>query len=78
MSTSNWEKKIAKLLVGKKIVETRYLTEEESEQSGWYNKPLMIVLDDGTQLVPMMDDEGNAGGAMATNLKDLPTIPVMR
>ena len=78
MSTETWEKQIAKLLVGKKIVETRYLTKEEAEQSGWYNMPLMIVLDDGTQLVPMSDDEGNDGGAIATSDKGLPTIPVMR
>lgn len=73
-----WTRKIQGELVGRTIREVRYLTAEEAEQSGWSSRPIFIVLDNGTQLVPMMDDEGNDGGAMSTSLNSLPTIPVLR
>jgi len=75
---NSWEKRIAKCLVGRKIVEIRYLSKEESENCGFYNLPLVLILDNGEWLMPMRDDEGNDGGAMATSYKNLSTIPVMR
>ena len=30
---------------------------------GWYKNPLVLVLDDNTQIVLQSDDEGNDGGA---------------
>ena len=43
----------------------------------WDNRPVRIILEDGTNIFPMRDDEGNDGGAMFTTYKDLPCIPVI-
>ena len=73
-----WVTDIAKMLVGRTIVKVRYLSEKEMKDLGWYNRPVVLHLDDGNLLFPSMDDEGNDGGALFTNNNDLPTIPVMR
>jgi hypothetical protein len=52
-----------KYLIGKKISKIRYLTDEEMELFGWYKRPMVIVLNDDTQIVLQSDDEGNDGGA---------------
>jgi len=72
-----WTEKIAKHLVGKKITRVEYMTEIEMEDNMWYKRPLAIQLDNKYWLVPMMDDEGNDGGAISTTFKDLGTIPVI-
>ena len=58
-----WSNKFRNLL-GKRIVGVRYLTQEETEASGWYSSPIVIELDDGSALIPQQDDEGNDGGAL--------------
>tara|TARA_R100001594_G_scaffold2763_1_gene10863 strand:- start:64 stop:297 length:234 start_codon:yes stop_codon:yes gene_type:complete len=75
---SNWEKKIKKLLLNKKIVKVQYMSKQESEENGWNTQPIQIMLEDGIWLTPMQDDEGNDGGAICTNSDSLPTIPVNR
>ena len=49
-------------LIGRKITDIRWLT--KSESGGWFCQPIMITLDDGTQLIPQSDDEGNDAGAI--------------
>ena len=74
-----WQKKIEKQLCGKKIVAVRYMRPDEAESSGWFYQPILLILDDGTALCPMSDDEGNEGSALAVlNNEELSTIPVMR
>ena len=75
---NSWEKRIAKSLVGRKIIDIRYLSAEEADSCGFYNQPICLFLDNGEWIMPMKDDEGNDGGAMATSYKKLSTIPVMR
>ena len=58
-----WSNRFRNLL-GKRIVGVRYLTQEETEASGWYSSPIVIELDDGSSLIPQQDDEGNDGGAL--------------
>jgi len=65
------------LLVGKKVVDVRYMTEAEAEESMWYSRPIIIVFDDGTYLIPMADDEGNNGGSLFTSCVTMPVIPVI-
>ena len=72
-----WEGEISTALVGRTIVKVEYLSEKESESNGWYKRPIALVLDDGNWLIPMSDDEGNDGGAIATSFKELDTIPVL-
>ena len=78
--TYRWQKKIEKQLCGKKIVAVRYMTPQEAESSGWYYQPILLILDDGTALCPMSDDEGNESGAIACmgEKVEVETIPVMR
>ena len=78
-TTQTWENKIAKQLVGRKIVEVRYMTPKESKESYWYYQPILLILDDGTVLCPQSDDEGNESGSICViNNEELSTIPVMR
>jgi hypothetical protein len=57
-------------LVGKKVKSVRYITQEEQEHMGWYNRPLVIEFDDGSLILPSRDDEGNDGGALFGQSKD--------
>jgi hypothetical protein len=71
-----WEKDCG-VLVGKTVKSVRYLTDSEMEDFMWSCRPLAIFFTDGTYLIPSKDDEGNDGGALFTNIKNLPTIPVI-
>jgi len=44
------------------VKSAHYMSKEEGD--GWYNLPLVIEFTDGTQIIPMADDEGNDGGAL--------------
>ena len=52
------------LLVGKTIKDVVYLRHMDIEEMLWSKRPLMIIFDDDSIMVPMMDDEGNDGGAI--------------
>lgn len=62
-------------LVGKKITQIRNLSDKEMEIMGWYKNPLVIVLNDYTQIILQSDDEGNDGGAafLFNDVQDLQT-----
>ncbi len=72
-----WADKIAPRLVGRRIVEVRYMTDDEMETIGWNCSPCVLVLDNGHQLYASRDDEGNDGGAMFTTMVDLSCLPVI-
>ena len=72
-----WTDLIAKHLVGKKITKVEYIPTEEMDENMWYKRPISILLDDGHWITPIMDDEGNDGGAMCTTIKELRTVPVI-
>ena len=76
--TLTWEESISKQLVGRKIVEVRWMTKEEADESYWDYQPVLLILDDGTALCPMSDDEGNNAGALCHLGGECETIPVMR
>lgn len=65
-------------LLGRKIVQVRYLSHEEADDLGWYERCVVIQLDDGNLILPSSDDEGNSAGALFTNNKANPTLPVLR
>lgn len=77
-NTAAWEAKIQAILVGRTITKAAYLSASDADELGWGRRPLVITLDDGTELIPMSDDEGNDGGAIATNVDNCQCIPVMR
>tara|TARA_Y100000401_G_scaffold90390_1_gene75987 strand:- start:285 stop:545 length:261 start_codon:yes stop_codon:yes gene_type:complete len=72
-----WTDKVAKNLVGRTITKVEYIGDDEMEDNMWYKKPIAIQLDNKEWLVPVMDDEGNDGGAIFTSFKELQTIPVI-
>ena len=60
-----WTKKAESILLDKKIVKIRWMAEVEADvQFGWNKRPVILILDDGTEIIPQMDDEGNDGGAL--------------
>jgi hypothetical protein len=60
----HWTKKAKEVLEGRKIVEVRYLNDEEMEDIGWYSRPICFTLDNGTYCTLSQDDEGNDGGVL--------------
>ena len=54
-----------KMLFGRLITGIKYMSTKEADEFGWDKRPIIIILDDGTEIYPQMDDEGNDGGALA-------------
>ena len=44
----NCTEKVQSILSNRKIVEVRYLTDQEQNILGWYGKPILLKLDDGS------------------------------
>ena len=63
-AVKHWTKTAMKWLVGKKIVACRYMTPEEIDEAMWNDRPICLLLDDGTWIIPQSDDEGNDGGSL--------------
>jgi len=59
-----WTEHARKHFVGRKIVGARYLSQEEADDMGWYKRPIVLQLDNGSLFYPSMDDEGNNGGTL--------------
>jgi hypothetical protein len=76
--TKFWTDVAKKQLLNRKIVDVRYLSEEEAENLGWTQRSVVMVLDDGNMIYPSSDDEGNDAGALFTCNADQPTLPVLR
>ena len=75
---THWLKEAKEQLLNRKIVMVRYMTKDEMEGLGWYNRPVVMVLDDGNIIYPSADDEGNNGGALFTCDDVNPVLPVLR
>ena len=52
------------LLLGKKIANVRFMTDDEMEDFAWFKAQVVITFTDGNMLVHQSDDEGNDGGAL--------------
>ena len=76
--TDWWTKLVASKLVGRKITKVEYMDTQEAKKYGWYQRPVILFLDNGSYLVPLQDDEGNDGGSLSFADEALPIIPVMR
>jgi hypothetical protein len=64
MDNLKWTNQAKGVLEGRKIVEVRYLNDDEMEMMGWYKRPICFFLDDGTSCMLSADDEGNDGGVL--------------
>jgi hypothetical protein len=60
-----WNDLARKALVGKTIKEARYMTQDEADKWGWYERSIVLFFDDGSWAIPQRDDEGNGGGALS-------------
>lgn len=77
--TKIWNETANKLLLGKRIIKVEYMGSKEAEDTMWHNRPVRIILDDGTNILPMSDDEGNDGGALWLGNKNKEDVlPVLR
>ena len=59
-----WNKRARQVLLGQTIVSVNYMSEENAEQMGWYKRPIVFKLSNGTICYLSCDDEGNDGGAL--------------
>ena len=76
--TNRWNKQAKKVLLGKKIIQVKYVDTEEAEKYMWGSRPISFTLDDGTRLIVMRDDEGNDGGALCYLNSDVDDVlPVL-
>lgn len=55
---------IAHALVGRTIIAVRVTTRMEMDAMYWQQPGPVLVLDDGTRLIPGLDEDGNAPGAI--------------
>jgi len=65
LSYNSWIELASDVLLDKKIINIRHMSIEESKSMGWNKIPMVITLDDGTEIWAQNDDEGNNGGALA-------------
>lgn len=72
-----WNEVAQKLLLGKKIVDVRYMSKEEMEDMGWNVRVVAFQTEDGLWFFPSRDDEGNDGGALFTSDEKDSCLPVM-
>lgn len=75
--TEKWETQVAEKLIGRTITKVEYISAQEADDCDWGARPLAIQLDGKIWLTPVADDEGNEGGAIHTNIVELPIIPVI-
>ena len=68
--TDRWNKQAKKVLLGRKIVQVKYVDTKEANSYMWYKRPISFTLDNGTRLMVQQDDEGNDGGALWYGNKD--------
>ena len=62
--TKKWTKYAQKRLLNRKIVKVEYMTNNECNKYMWYKRPITFILDNGTRVIAMQDDEGNDGGVL--------------
>ena len=77
-AVKHWQTTSEFWLLGKKIVKCRYMSEEEMKETMWNNRPICLLLDDGTWIIPQRDDEGNDGGSLyVTKFDKAEVLPVI-
>ena len=75
-----WTKIAENVLLKRKIVKVEYMKDKECNEYMWYKKPITFILDNGTRVIAMQDDEGNDGGVLTCLTHDreelLPVLSV--
>ena len=68
-----------KTILGNTIVEIRYLSKDECDELGWAQSSIVLVLNNGTILIPSQSGEGGGAGSLigqTLNGKELSFPPV--
>ena len=75
-----WHDMANKVLKGRTIVSVKYISEDLASEAWWSNRGIVITLDNGVELLPMSDDEGNDCGAIHYFAEDgtQDCLPVLR
>lgn len=77
-TTQHWNDTAAKILKGRTITDVFYMSQEEADELGWQGRGIVLVLDDGSQVIPQTDDEGNDAGALSwANPDGYQILPVL-
>jgi hypothetical protein len=75
-----WTKIAQNVLLGRQILKVEYMQDKECNDYMWYKKPITFILDNGTRVIAMQDDEGNDGGVLTCLTKSkeevLPVLSV--
>ena len=78
--TKYWNKVANNVLLNRSIVKVEYMQDKECNDYMWFKKPITFVLDNGTRVIAMQDDEGNDGGVLTCLTHDkeelLPVLSV--
>jgi hypothetical protein len=62
--TAKWEALAKKHLVNRKISDLFYMGDGDVNAMGWYESGLVLVLDNGMQVIVQQDPEGNGPGSL--------------
>jgi len=68
--TTRWTKKAESVLLGRQIVRVEYMGQDECDDYMWHKRPITFILDNGTRVIAMCDDEGNDGGVLTCLTKN--------
>ena len=74
-----WNKIAQEVLIGKTVTAVRYMTEKEADEvflDG--GRAVVITFNDGTEIYPSIDEEGNGGGALFCTNAKTSYLPVLR
>ena len=63
-TSQKWKNRLSPELLGQRIIKMQYMSKKDAKEMGWYKRPLMLMLSNGTWIIPQQDDEGNDGGAL--------------
>ena len=62
--TNRWTKVAENVLLGRQITKVEYMEQKECDEYMWDSRPVTFILDNGTRVIAMRDDEGNDGGVL--------------
>lgn len=54
---------------GKTVRFIRFMSQEEADDFGFYNRPPVIEFTDGSCIIAQSDDEGNDGGSLFCHIE---------
>ena len=71
---TNWNDIAKTVLLGRKIVKVEYIDKQEAKDYMWSDRGVSFILDNGTRVIAMRDDEGNDAGVLAYLNKDVDAV----